>query len=369
MKDRLNERILENVKLKISISNFNKEENVEMIKNKRSIFKSVAVASVAIVSLTGVVFAKDIGSFVKNMFGTNTSEGVDIAINNGYVTEVKTESQKADGIDINVDSMLMDDFNFCMNFNVKLDDKYDIKDFSSIDIAELNIVDETGATVFNTHDIKYDTEEEFREKAYMGSYSILSNEKNNNEFTISVSATGSNTAFPKSKHLTVTFSKLVDRKSMNDVNKEYEGDWHFEIDVPAEFYNRTTTIYRAVECNESGINLNEVTATLSNTALKLYIPKIKTDMVDYNALHNYDNISIEHMIALQKEYVETSDGKKFETSQRSDGDGGYSIPNEEENTITDYKATFNLTQYDATDEITVHVFTNKDKEIILKLKR
>ena len=178
MKDRLNERILENVKLKISISNFNKEENVEMIKNKRSIFKSVAVASVAIVSLTGVVFAKDIGNFVKNMFGTNTSEGVDIAINNGYVTDVKTESQKADGIDISVDSMMMDDFNFCMNFNVKLDDKYDIKDFSSIDIAELNIVDETGATVFNTHDIKYDTEEEFREKAYMGSYSILSNEKN-----------------------------------------------------------------------------------------------------------------------------------------------------------------------------------------------
>ena len=87
-------------------------------------------------------------------------------------------------------------------------------------------------------------------------------------------------------------------------------------------------------------------------------------MVDYNALHNYDNISIEHMIALQKEYVETSDGKRFEVSQN--GTNEYGVP-EGENKIINYTQTFDLTTFDATDEISVHIFTNKGKEIIIKL--
>ena len=49
------------------------------------------------------------------------------------------------------------------------------------------------------------------------------------------------------------------------------------------------------------------------------------------------------MIALQKEYVEISNGKRFETSQRSDGDGGYSL-NSDDKKITDYHQTFNLMQ-------------------------
>lgn len=73
-------------------------------------------------------------------------------------------------------------------------------------------------------------------------------------------------------------------------------------------------------------------------------------------------------MALQKEYVETSDGKKFETAQRSDGDGGYGVP-KGENKIIEYHQTFNLTKYDATDELKVHIFTNKGDEIIIELEK
>ena len=38
------EEILENVKLKISISNFGEEENIEMKKNNKNIFKIATVA-------------------------------------------------------------------------------------------------------------------------------------------------------------------------------------------------------------------------------------------------------------------------------------------------------------------------------------
>lgn len=74
------------------------------------------------------------------------------------------------------------------------------------------------------------------------------------------------------------------------------------------------------------------------------------------------------MIALQKEYVEISNGKRFETSQRSDGDGGYSL-NSDDKKITDYHQTFNLIKFDATDELKVHIFTNKGEEIVIEYER
>ena len=52
-----NEKIFENVKLKISISNFDEEENLEMKKNNRNIFKIATVACCMLVLTTGVVFA------------------------------------------------------------------------------------------------------------------------------------------------------------------------------------------------------------------------------------------------------------------------------------------------------------------------
>jgi hypothetical protein len=66
--------------------------------------------------------------------------------------------------------------------------------------------------------------------------------------------------------------------------------------------------------------------------------------------------------------IQTSDGKKFETSKKSDGDAGYSSASNESK-ITNYHQTFNLTKYDATDELIVHIFTNKDEEIIIEFKK
>ena len=52
-----------------------------------------------------------------------------------------------------------------------------------------------------------------------------------------------------------------------------------------------------------------------------------------------------------------------------DGDGGYSLPAGEQNKIINYSQTFNLTKFDATDVLTVHIFTNKGEEIIIELEK
>ena len=107
---------------------------------------------------------------------------------------------------------------------------------------------------------------------------------------------------------------------------------------------------------------------MSNTAFKISIPEIKTNKINYKALREYDGVSIYNMIALQNEYIETSDGRKFETAQRSDGDGGYSLPTDEEK-IINYSQTFNLTKYDSSDKVNIHIFTNKGEEIVIELEK
>lgn len=72
------------------------------------------------------------------------------------------------------------------------------------------------------------------------------------------------------------------------------------------------------------------------------------------------------MVAFQKEYVETSDGKKFEKTINAPV-GCKTFQNE--NKLEAYKQSFNLTKYDATDELTVHIFTNKGEEIIIKYEK
>jgi hypothetical protein len=81
----------------------------------------------------------------------------------------------------------------------------------------------------------------------------------------------------------------------------------------------------------------------------------------------YNGKSIYDMIAIYNEYVQNSNGKIFKTSQRTDGDGGYSLPKNEN--IIKYYQTFNLTQFDATDIIKIHLPTNKGEEIVIELER
>ena len=67
------EKILENVMLKISISNFEKEEELEVKKSNRNIFKIVTVACCLLLITTGITFAKDIGKFIKKTKHENST--------------------------------------------------------------------------------------------------------------------------------------------------------------------------------------------------------------------------------------------------------------------------------------------------------
>ena len=190
---------------------------------------------------------------------------------------------------------------------------------------------------------------------------------NGNELMYHLTATSSGSNFPKSKKLYVTCSRIHVRKNENEqpLNDWYYGDWKFEVDVPEQFYNRKSTEYKVKSCNNEKIDINKIETSINKTSFKIYIPEmLLTDEVDYDLYRSYDVKEISDKMLLQKEYVETSDGKRFEVSQN--GTNEYGVP-EGENKIINYTQTFDLTTFDTTNEISVHIFTNKGKEIIIKL--
>lgn len=140
--------------------------------------------------------------------------------------------------------------------------------------------------------------------------------------------------------------------------KLYEGVWKFEVNVPEEFYTRENVIYKVKKCNDSNTKLTK--AVLSKTGLKIALTT-STDKINYDDFYKNGNKEI-----LKNVYVETSGGKKYGASGRSDGDGGFTLL---ENNVIEYTQTFNLTTYDATDILKINLITNKEERIIIELEK
>ena len=346
------------------------KENVVEVRNKRIILLISTILFIA-ATITGATYADEIKEFVKDLFGANASDGVDTAVNHGFVAKPKIEEQTASGISATIENFMMDDYNFGINFILTFENKEDAEKLGAKDILlqDLKIVDEENNVVFSTNYYKEDYE---KQEFYYNGFSMKSNLVEDNKIRVSLITSGGVTPFPKSKKLKVTFKRIAEEiyptseeELLKTEQNVYIGDWNFEVDVPKEMYEREVVVYKVKSCNDKDTVVDN--ATLSNTAFKISIPYTTTDKIDYKALYDRENRkSIYDLIALQKEYVETSDGKRFEAS--NDGNNHYRGAKGEEK-ITDYAQTFNLTKFDATDELTVHIFTNSGKEIIIEFEK
>lgn len=352
-------KILERVKMKIAIYN-SEQDNIVFENKDNKIMKSIGIAagillSTTVIAATGVVLTE------KNMnrFGNNASQGVGTAVDNNYVQMVNNEYQTADGIDVKVDSFLIDDSNFDIVFDIKFSDKYNANDMLGLYLCDLKVIDENGKKVFATMEAEAEEEhiDELRKdkensknnyKLYFGGYGNENKIINEHEIKNYVTATGNPVNFPKSKKLIVTFSRIVVRKFVNEPNRNdiYKGQWRFELDVPEKMYNRELSYYKIKDSSDVDYILDK--AQLSNTAFKIY-------------LKNVNDLAIGG-----KEYVETSDGKKFYPAMRNDGDGLLSVDSDGN---TEWYNTFNLTKFDATDCLKLHLFKNSGQEVVIELEK
>lgn len=348
-------KILEKVKMKIAISKI-KEEDITMNNGKFNVIKKIGIAACAVLSMTGVVFAT---TQIINKFGINSSEGVQTAINNGYYSDINTEYKEANGISASIESFLIDDYNFDININLKFDESYNLSDMLSnegkIDIMDLKVVNENNEKIFATRELEaeemtslYKTEQEAKENydKYSGGYSQASEKINKHEIKFYLTATGNEKEFPKSQKLQVTFNKIRNTYWENGEEKFiiYEGEWSYEIDVPNKMIESNIIEYELVSISDE--NYQFESAKVSNTAFRIYLS------------------NCEDIVWNDKECVEISNGTRYYSAHRSDGDGQISVRGD--GTVIYYN-TFNLTNYDVTDNIKVHIFKSNGEEVIINL--
>ncbi len=352
-----NNKIFEKVKMKIAISNV-KEEDIVMNRRQINIGKGIGIVACIALSMTGMVFA---ATKIINKFGANSSDGIQTAVNSGYYSDVNTKYEEANGISTSIESFLIDDNNFDMSINIKFDSNYNVEDMLSnegkLDIMDLKVVNEKDEKVFATREIEseemtslYKTEQEAKEKydSYKGAYGETDKKINDNEIKFYLTATGNPVEFPASKKLKVTFSRIRNRHWINGEEQctIFKGEWSFEIDVPSKMAKSNIVEYKLKSISDNNYILES--AKVSNTAFKIY-------------LSNCDGITWN-----EKECVENSKGIKFYPAQRSDGDGEICV--KDDGTVTYYN-TFNLTNYDATDTLKVHLFKSNGDEVIIELEK
>ena len=162
------------------------------------------------------------------------------------------------------------------------------------------------------------------------------------------------------KDFTPYISKIIDnmaKEILNDEDKEEIASDVFFIlwnNIEKLDINKYMSSYLAgitrnvVKEYLRKLKINLESATLSNTAFKIY-------------LSNCNEISHN-----EKNRVVTSDKKEYYHQGKSDEDGEISV---DSNGFVKYYNTFNLTRFDSTDIITVHLFKTDGQEVIIELEK
>lgn len=405
-------QLIDDVKLKIAISNFREQENRKVSKTK-SFFESVAVACVMVISLSGMAFAKEISTRIYNKFLTGS--GMETAINEGYIEETKMEEQNSNTVtsnsetgqviedsdtSIKVDEFVMDDFSLSLTFDVALSEK--VKDIISnnevgeIYFDDLTIYDENGiglvATDMENLDlVRKRNNIELKDIIGSGINSFPSEKTDKSVKVIYNLYTGSEAPYPKCKELYFDITKIRLSKNIEVARGDEEitikGNWNFKVDVPKKMWARQNMIYK--QKSTTNPEFNVLAATLYETGMEVQMKfkaekqkswiEIESSMSDelafYHTLDKDDELrSIDilnyferklhqdpkyqevAMAELEKwnyeKYLMNSKGEKFGMTDGPRENGGASIDDDGFMTST---VMFDLTKYDATDEITLHI--------------
>lgn len=237
--NKLNEYILEKVKTKLAISNFEeKEMKINMYKNK--ILKTVATFIIAIGIIGTVTYAgiKIVEIFkIKGMDDT----GIQTAIQNNYIQNIDMNYIEEKKVKFKVDYFMMDDLNFDLVFNFVTEDS--VENYEGITLSGLKITDENNNQIYFASE---DSDIWTKNIALMASgWSVV--EKQGNTLRQVLHLTSNN--FPKSNKIYVSFDKitLYNANQGNPITVEYDGDYKLEFDVSKQLSERKTIEYTTLD--------------------------------------------------------------------------------------------------------------------------
>ena len=363
------------------------KKGVDFMKNKT--IKVIVTGCACLVITTAVVFAKDISSFVRNFF--NTSEGIDTAIENGYILEPNMEYIVSEGTEAKIKNLLMDDYNLSFTAKLKFQENIDVNKIRNINLSDMMITDKDNKIIYCENKEKFESYckakglnynyKEFNDN-YINSGSnwyIKNKNIENNEIELVYNLYANK--FPKSKKLIIDFSK-INISENEDVEKEekiLQGDWHIDIEIPEKFYKREAIVYTVKKCSDSTINIEEVcvnntgTRFAFNTKVKAAydekdseeVKKQKTEEF-LDGFYEPERIDIK---TVDNEYIELEDNRKFYPAEGNFEDSGTSYG--ADGSISHFQ-TFNLTKNDCTNFMTIKFTLNtveESRDVIVELER
>lgn len=202
-----------------------------------------------------------------NMFGLS-KVGIDDtcmnkAIQNDYICSDNKEVQKFNDLEISVNNLFINDIDLAISFDFKIDN-FNAKKIKDVNLQNLKIYDEQGNNIYRN----YKVVPQNVEKNIAGSmgYSKVIIESQN-EFKNTFFAFSDN--FPKSKKIYIKFNTVL--LHCKDEDKEINGDWNFEIDIPDIMINRKNIEYVNNEKNiEENKKVNIQKVVLTNSGLVVY---------------------------------------------------------------------------------------------------
>lgn len=352
--------------------------DIKLNKEKKNFFDFYNFKKVAIISMsfalitTGVVFAKDIPDFFKDLF--NDNEGVNTAIENGYVYTVpETIYSESENIKTSITEMIMDDYTLDLKLIALFDKDIDVTGIENFELPDIIITD-------NLNNILYCPNDEFA-KEYCNqngidyskttkinttsSIFISKANLNNMAFTCNLSAIGNK--FSKSSEIYLSFNTM----KLKGTSKNYtiQGNWKNKITVPEKFMNRESTIYKVINCNNENVYKDSIKAEVYETGMNfemyMYWGNYDTEINNMEKIRK-ENVLSGQLIKQEESYVENDNGNKFYPSQSSDGDGGYGIGSD--GMLIKWE-TFNLTKFDMTNTLKVIFKTIDNEDIIIELQK
>ncbi len=301
------EKILENLQENIAIENFRTLHNRH--KKTKKILQSTFTTMICCLSITGIVFAKDISTKIYDNFFM-TGNGMGTAMHKGYIENTDMEYKNANATveniqtgemiedvetKVKVSEFVMDDFNLSITFDVELSEKakeiVSAEEVWEFNFSDLVISDENNIVLYCPTGIRYNEfsqqhnlglnyDEAMDKNMYIGSgVNIVPVEREGNHVKVIYNIyTGGDSSYPKSKILTIDMGKINISKeegtSMGEEEIILTGNWHFDVEVPEKMYNRQSVVY--VQTNTTNEDYQVEMATLYDTGMQI-TTKIKTE--------------------------------------------------------------------------------------------
>ena len=367
----------------------------ERLKSKGIIPKNlIIVFAILLIAISSFVIAKEI---FKHFF-LDSSNGVEEALNDGYVENYELQNNSySNGISVDVESVLMDDYNLAIVFCLKFDNIEYVKNAYYCNFDNLLIMDENNNLIVTKFEGKIKDSKLLNFFDINNNYPGISNGnesvhiKSKDDDEIVLTYITNSSEFPKSHKLKIITDEISLHYSEDNFGEKIDtinGDWNIEVDLPEEFYNRKTEVYTLESSNDE--NLELLGANLSQTGIRIefktkwgqqYYNEDDSDEIIYEKLEKIGNeyLTFEYIVdngitPLYDYHIVNSFGEKFYPANSSDGDGGMSVGS---NAELNYFQIFNMTPSDATDKIIIimekdsHYFDtteNKYLEIVLSRK-